>query len=131
MFHFKSIHKNICQINSIRSKNIIRNYGVTQVAFTKIQNSENNISETISVENHINPFGIPLLHQSLEKKLFGNSKKIKNDNLKEAYEHLSTFNIKVDDVENGKMHSFTIHTRGVICHIFYPYGGDNYILIFR
>ena len=60
-------------------------------------------SEVTKIPENVNPFGIPLLHRSIEKRLFGVSgKNIKNIDLKSAQDHLSAFNINVKDVENGK-----------------------------
>ena len=60
-------------------------------------------SKGTKIAENVNPFGIPLLHRSLEKRLFDDSRKTnENVDLKSAIQDLSTFNINVEDVENGK-----------------------------
>ena len=105
MFLMKNASKKIAISYSIRRQIAIRNYHATSHNFKNLDSSEHDKNETSRLENHINPFGIPLLNRSLEKTLFENLNKGENANLQPAYEHLSAFNIKVDDVENGKMHS--------------------------
>ena len=102
MFLMKTANKKIASSYCIRRTIAIRNYHSTSHNFKNLDNSENDKNEISRLKNHINPFGIPLLHHSLEKTLFKSSTIGKNANLQPAYEHLSAFNIKVDDVENGK-----------------------------
>ena len=103
MLLMKTANKKIATSYCIRRQKVIRSYHATSYNFKNLDNSENDKNETSRLENHINPFGIPLLHRSIEKTLFASSNVGKNVNLQPAYEHLSAFNIKVDDVENGKM----------------------------
>ena len=130
MLLMKAANKKIATSNCIRRQIVNKKYHATSHNFKNLDNSIKDGNEISRLEIHINPVGIPLLHRSLEKTLFESSKIGKNVNLQPAYEHLSAFNIKVDDVENGKMHSFTIHTRGVITFST-PMVVTNYVSIFR
>ena len=114
MLLMKAANKKIATSNCIRRQIVNKKYHATSHNFKNLDNSIKDGNEISRLENHINPFGIPLLHRSLEKTLFESSKIGKNVNLQPAYEHLSAFNIKVDDVENGKMHSFILNKSSIL-----------------
>ena len=114
MLLMKAANKKIATSNCIRRQIVSKNYHATSHNFKNLDNSIKDGNEISRLEIHINPFGIPLLHRSLEKTLFESSKIGKNVNLQPAYEHLSAFNIKVDDVENGKMHSFILNKSSIL-----------------
>ena len=114
MLLMKTVNKKLAISYCIRRQIAIRNYHATSNNFKHLGNCENDKNKASRIENHINPFGIPLLHRSLEKTLFESSKIGKNVNLQPAYEHLSAFNIKVDDVENGKMYSFILNKSSIL-----------------
>ena len=114
MLLMKAANKKIATSNCIRRQIVSKNYHATSHNFKNLDNSIKDGNEISRLENHINPFGIPLLHRSIEKTLFASSNVGKNVNLQPAYEHLSAFNIKVDDVENGKMHSFILNKSSIL-----------------